>query len=61
VLGKDTYHAEAGPGRGMSRPKSQAGESDESILDHDVVTGQRRSVLPVGMTIVRTTEVNITR
>jgi hypothetical protein len=61
VLGKDTYHAEAGRGRGMSRPRSQAGESDESILDHEVGRGNRRSVLPRGMTIVRTTEVNISR
>ncbi|RYN50891.1 hypothetical protein AA0118_g6774 [Alternaria tenuissima] len=61
VLGKDTYHAEAGRGMGMSRPRSQAGESDESILDHEVGRGNRRSVLPRGMTIVRTTEVNISR
>jgi hypothetical protein len=61
VLGKETYHVEAGRGRAMSRPRSPAGESDESILDHEVGTGERRSVLPRGMTIVRTTEVNISR
>ncbi|KAL1798660.1 hypothetical protein ACET3X_002697 [Alternaria dauci] len=61
VLGKETYHVEAGRGRGMSRPRSQAGESDESILDHEVGMADRRSVLPRGMTIVRTTEVNISR
>jgi hypothetical protein len=61
VLGKDTYTVEAGRGRAMSRPKSLAGESDESILDHEADTGERRSVLPRGMTIVKTTEVNVSR
>ncbi|KAI4672510.1 uncharacterized protein J4E78_001011 [Alternaria triticimaculans] len=61
VLGKDTYTCEASRGRALSRPKSLAGESDDSILEHEVNTGERRSVLPRGMTIVRTTEVNISR
>jgi len=61
VLGKDTYTVEASRGRALSRPKSLAGESDDSILEHEVNTGERRSVLPRGMTIVRTTEVNISR
>jgi hypothetical protein len=66
VLGKETYTAEAGRGMrnsGLSRSKSQAGESDESILSHDgpETGGMRRSAIPRGMTIVRTTEVNISR
>lgn len=61
VLGKDTYTVEASRGKALSRPKSLAGESDESILDHEVNTRERRSVLPRGMNIVRTTEVNISR
>jgi hypothetical protein len=66
VLGKETYTVEAGRGigraGGLSRTRSQAGESDESILSHDgPTTGQRRVSVPRGMTIVRTTEVNISR
>jgi hypothetical protein len=67
VLGKETYTVEAGRGMrspGLSRSKSQAGESDESILSHHERQreGRRTSaVVPRGMTIVRTTEVNITR
>ena len=59
VLGKDTsYSAEAGRGR-LGRVRSQAGESDESILSHD---GPRtRSSLARGMTIIKTTEVNVSR
>ena len=61
VLGKETYTVEAGRGvrsAGLSRSKSQAGESDESILSHEGPERQRRSVVP-RMAIVRTTEVNI--
>ena len=48
--------------KNMSENSSSTGrESDESILDHEVGRGNRRSVLPRGMTIVRTTEVNISR
>jgi hypothetical protein len=61
VLGKETYTVQAGRGRALSRPKSEAGESDETILDHEITMGERRSVLPRGMMIVRTTEVNVSR
>jgi hypothetical protein len=66
VLGKETYTVEAGRcmrSPGLSRTRSQAGESDESILSHvGPRDGQRRSaVVPGGMTIVKTTEVNISR
>ncbi|KAL7778662.1 hypothetical protein CFE70_008163 [Pyrenophora teres f. teres 0-1] len=63
VLGRDTYTVEAGRGRSgtLACVRSQSDESDESILEHEgAVRGARMSV-PRGMTIVRTTEVNITR
>lgn len=58
MLGKESYSAEAGVGRGR-RVRSQAGESDESILPHQDTSG--RLSPPRGMMIVRTTEVNVTR
>ncbi|KAH7398467.1 hypothetical protein BKA66DRAFT_592425 [Pyrenochaeta sp. MPI-SDFR-AT-0127] len=59
VLGKEKYSVEvAGMGR-LGRARSPAGESDESILSHENPSA-RRSIAR-GMTIVRTTEVNISR
>lgn len=59
VMGKDkSYTVEAGRGR-LHRPRSQAGESDESILSHDAP--RTRSSLARGMTIIKTTEVNVSR
>jgi hypothetical protein len=65
MLGKKTYTVEAGrgPGRGggHGRVRSQTGESDESILSHEGPQGGERRNVPRGMTIVRTTEVNVSR
>lgn len=59
MLGKDKYSVEVG-GRGrLGGVRSQASESDESILSHERPSA-RRSIAR-GMTIVRTTEVNISR
>lgn len=62
LLGKETYNVNAaGGGARLGRVRSQAGESDESILSHDGPAVGARSSLARGMTIVRTTEVNISR
>ncbi|RAR09666.1 phosphatidylserine decarboxylase [Stemphylium lycopersici] len=63
VLGRDTYTVEAGRGRDeYERGRNQACESDGSILSHEAVCGPKRSsMLPRGLTIVRTTEVDISR
>lgn len=61
VLGKDTYIVEAGRGKSnFSRMGSQAHESDESIESFYVGCANRRTV-PRGLTIVKTTEVAISR
>lgn len=57
MFGKETYSVEA---RGqLGRSKIQAGESDESILQHN--DHEKRSSATRAMTIVKTTEVAITR
>lgn len=61
ILGKDTYNVKAAGGGRLNRMRSQAGESDESILSHDEPAGGARSSMARGMTIVRTTEVNVSR
>ncbi|OAL54457.1 hypothetical protein IQ07DRAFT_558600 [Pyrenochaeta sp. DS3sAY3a] len=62
LLGKETYNVNAAGGGGrLGRVRSQAGESDESILSHDGPAVGARSSLARGMTIVRTTEVNVSR
>ncbi|EDU41946.1 conserved hypothetical protein [Pyrenophora tritici-repentis Pt-1C-BFP] len=61
VWGKDTYTVEASRGRNgtLACVRSQSEESEESILEQEgVVHGARMSV-PMGMMIVRTTEVII--
>jgi len=63
VLGKDMYTVEAGRGRDeYGRARDLARESDESVLSHEAGCGPRRSsMLPRGLTIVRTTEVDVSR
>lgn len=56
ILGRETYKVEA-KGR-LSRMRNQAGESDESILGYNL---PNRGSHGQGLTIVKTTEVNITR
>lgn len=61
VLAKDTYTVVAGRGKGgLERLGSPAGESDNSIDSYEARCGPRRSVQR-GLTIVKTTEVAISR
>ncbi|EUC50581.1 hypothetical protein COCMIDRAFT_81567 [Bipolaris oryzae ATCC 44560] len=61
VLAKDTYTVIAGRGKsGLERMGSPAGESDDSIESYEARCGPRRSVQR-GLTIVKTTEVAISR
>ncbi|USP76069.1 hypothetical protein yc1106_03343 [Curvularia clavata] len=61
VLGKDTYIVQAGRGKtNFSKMESQARESDESIESFHVGCANRRTG-PRGLTIVKTTEVAISR
>lgn len=57
MLGKETYSVDARGRLGCVR--SQGGESDESILPHD--ESRKQSSAPRGMTIVRTTDINVSR
>ena len=61
VFGKDSYTVQAGRGRtDFSRMESQDRESDDSIESLQVGCANRRTV-PRGLTIVKTTEVAISR
>jgi hypothetical protein len=57
MLGKETYSVITNGGR-RARRQSRAGESDESILEHDK---RRSDGVARGMAIVKTTEVSVTR
>jgi len=63
MLGKDTYTVKAAGGRSgnLACVRSPSEESEETILDHEGMSSGARMSIPRGMTIVRTTEVNITR
>jgi hypothetical protein len=61
ALSKDTYTVEAGRGKSdFGRLESQNRESDDSIANYEARYGPRRTS-PRALTIIRTTEVAISR